>query len=505
MATIVKKYNPGFLTDDQIVESFCVRTSEFESIIESLRDLSANSNSHSLVVGPRGSGKTHLLRRVAAELRRDAELKGLFPIVFAEESYEVTTAGEFWLECLGHLAAQAPAAERGNLSLTHGELRSVQDDQILAERCLGSLLDFADRHEQRLLLLVENLNMLFSDMRDPDAGWRLRKTLQTEPRVILLASATSRFDEIDDPEHALFDLFRVIALRPLDTEECQTLWEAISTEPPTPRAVRPLAILTGGNARLLAIIARFGGGQSFRTLMTNLLDLVDDHTEYFKSHLESLPTQERRVYLALARLWKPATAREIADLARLDTNRSSALLARLVGRGAVTTERDTERQKRYYLTERLYNIYYLLRRGSGSDRLVRALIDFMISLYSPSDLGALVKDICAEAAEQDFLLEHVPKQMADALIQEAQSLAENGRETEALDLYDNLIHAATPSTPSGSRLAAIRSPASFMRCTSWWASAQSSPTYRVIVFRPLRFELLDVTRWVEPRDGLTGC
>ena len=91
MATIVKKYNPGFLTDDQIVESFCVRTSEFESIIESLRDLSANSNSHSLVVGPRGSGKTHLLRRVAAELRRDAELKGLFPIVFAEESYEVTT------------------------------------------------------------------------------------------------------------------------------------------------------------------------------------------------------------------------------------------------------------------------------------------------------------------------------------------------------------------------------------------------------------------------------
>ena len=175
--------------------------------------------------------------------------------------------------------------------------------------------------------------------------------------------------------------------------------------------MRPLAILTGGNARLLAIIARFGGGQSFRTLMTNLLDLVDDHTEYFKSHLESLPTQERRVYLALARLWKPATAREIADLARLDTNRSSALLARLVGRGAVTTERDTERQKRYYLTERLYNIYYLLRRGSGSDRLVKALIDFMISLYSPSDLGALVKDICAEAAEQDFLLEHVPEQM----------------------------------------------------------------------------------------------
>ena len=44
--------------------------------------------------------------------------------------------------------------------------------------------------------------------------------------------------------------------------------------------------------------------------MENLLDLVDEHTEYFKSHLEALPPQERRVYLALARLWKPSTTRE---------------------------------------------------------------------------------------------------------------------------------------------------------------------------------------------------
>ena len=433
-----KKFNPGFLTDDEIVGSFCVRTREFESIIDSLRDLGVNSSTHSLVVGPRGSGKTHLLRRVAAEVRCDPELEGLFPVVFAEESYEVTSCGEFWLECLGHLAEQAPD-ERDSLRRTYEELRSVADDRILAERCLGSLLDFADRHAKRLLLLVENMNMLFSDMLDPDAGWRLRKTLQTEPRIVLLASATSRFEEIDDPDHALFDLFRVIGLRPLDTDGCRALWQSVSGEPPTARAVRPLEILTGGNARLLVIIARFGGGRSFRTLMNNLLDLVDDHTEYFKSHLESLPTQERRAYLALARLWRPALAREIADLARLDSSSCSALLARLVRRGAVVIEGGSERQRRYYLAERLYNIYYLLRRGSGSDRLVGALVDFMICLYSPSDLAALVRDICREAAQQDILLEHVPEQMATALIREARSLEGAGREAEALALYDNLV------------------------------------------------------------------
>ena len=404
MAVTIKKYNPGFLTDDEIIASFCVRTSELESIIECLGESAGASSIHSLVIGPRGSGKTHLLLRVAAEVRRDAALAGLFPVVFAEESYEVTTCGEFWLECLGRVAEQAPVGERDNLRLTHNDLRTVVDDQALADRCIGSLLDFADRHQKRLLLLVENLNMLFSDMGDPDAGWRLRKTLQTEPRIILLGSATSRFEEIDRPEHALYDLFRVITLRPLDTAECEVLWATVSGKPSTTRAVRPLEILTGGNPRLLTIIARFGAGQSFRELMGNLLDLVDEHTEYFKSHLESLPPKERRVYLALARLWKPATAKEVADLARVDVNSCSALLTRLVQRGVVAIEGGTPRRRQYYLTERLYNIYYLLRRGGGTDRLVRALINFMVCFYSPSELGNIIEGILEETHASSILI-----------------------------------------------------------------------------------------------------
>ena len=83
--------------------------------------------------------------------------------------------------------------------------------------------------------------------------------------------------------------------------------------------------------------------------MADLLDLVDDHTEYFKSHLETLAAQERRVYLALADLWKPATTREIAERARLDTSKCSAHLARLTERGAVEVTGGSARRKLYYL------------------------------------------------------------------------------------------------------------------------------------------------------------
>ena len=425
MAAPTRKFNPGFLTDDELVASYCVRMAEFELLVEVLRDCTRSSNPHQLVIGPRGSGKTTLLPRVAAEVPRDVGLASrCFPVVFAEESYEVATAGEFWLECLTNLADQAPRRENApDLHRTVDELRAIRgDDRALADRCLGALMNFADREHKRLLLLVENLNMLFRDMADPDEGWRLRKTLQTEPRIIVFASATSRFDEIDHPDRALYDLFRIRTLRPLDTKQCAVLWETVTGRAAAPPTVRSLEILTGGSPRLISIVARFGAGLSFRKLMADLFDLVDDHTEYFKSHIESLPARERRVYLALAALWRPATTREIADQARIGTSTCSAQLARLGDRGVVQVAGGTARRKQYYLTERLYNIYYLLRRRRGPDRLVEALIHFMESYYSPPELkdisDRMVRDAGSLGAEMGSL-----HQIALASLVELPSLA----------------------------------------------------------------------------------
>ena len=393
------KSNPGFLAADDLIRFFCVRIHEYTSIIEMLRECEKNSNPHRLVIGPRGSGKSSLLLRVAAEIRRDPDLsKSLFPVVFAEESYGVSTADEFWLEALWRLAEQAPSAEGHDLHRTFEELRMLGEGQMLGSRCLAPLLDFSNREGKRLLLIVENLNMMFRDMADPDAGWKLRQVLQTEPQIILLASATSRFDEIDDPDRALYDLFVTRTLRPLCPEECAVLWESVSGQHRSPEALRGLKILTGGNVRLLSIVAHFGARLSFRDLMADLLQLIDDLTEYFKSHIESLPAQERRVYLALADLWEPATAREVAGRARLDTSKCSAQLNRLVDRGVVEVVGGGARRKLYYLSERLYNIYCLLRRSRTPSPLIEALVRFMDAYYSPPQLMDVASRMVSEAA-----------------------------------------------------------------------------------------------------------
>lgn len=409
--TSLVKHNPGFLSDREVIEAYCVRINELDSIKEMLLECDQNSNPHRIVIGPRGSGKTMLLRRVAAEIRLDSYLTNTYiPVVFSEESYSVSTANEFWLEALLHLSEQSNGYDDQNLDLrlSYRELRSNIHDDSLGNRCLSAMLQFAHQNSRRLVLIVENLNMIFDQGHD-DMGWQLRQVLQNEKNVILLASATSQFDEIVNPDCALYNQFVSRQLPALDAEECQVLWNKITGQNRSRRSMKGLRILTGGNPRLLAVLARFGSDLSFSDLMQDLRFLIDDLTTYFKAQIESLPQLERRVYLALAEIWEPATAREVAYLARTDVNKCSAQLNRLIKKGAVEFEGGTDRRKLYYVSERLFNIYYLLRRAHSTSPVVEALIAFMEEYYTTPELIEIAKGMVREIEdieddELDFII-----------------------------------------------------------------------------------------------------
>ena len=379
MARKFVKYNPAFLEVDQLIANFVVRHADLDLLMGTIKENTTNSNQHILVIGPRGSGKTTLVRRVAAEIDRTEELGSRwYPLIFSEESYKATSSADFWLEALSHLADQA---EDDKWMRSYEEIREESDDKVLGERALWQILDFADSQGKKVLLVVENFDMLFSDLISEDEAWKIRHTLLNEPRLMLLATATTKFDNLHNSSHALFEMFKMQELKPLDDEECNIIWELVAGNKLSGEQIRPVRILTGGNPRLIAIIAKFGAHRSFQQLLDDLVDLIDDHTDYFKSHLENMPAIERKVYLALAELWSISTAREVAKLARLEVNKTSSLLNRLAGRGAVAIEDRGKKNKLYRISEGIYNIYYLMRRrGRPADR-VRAAVKFMVVLY----------------------------------------------------------------------------------------------------------------------------
>ncbi|MCB9764169.1 MAG: tetratricopeptide repeat protein [Alphaproteobacteria bacterium] len=393
------KYNPGFLDDAQLVERFVVREHELASILETIRENTGGNNQHVLVIGRRGYGKTMLVHRVAAELRRDPELsKGWFPVVFGEESYQVLTAGELWLEALLHMGDETGDASWHD---TYTALRAEQDEQRLTAGALARLLDFADDARKRLVLVIENLQMLVDEQLNDRDAWAVRKVLLGEPRIMFLCTALSRFEGEQSPDAAMYELFRRIELEPLTREGCAKLWASVSGEDLDEERIAPMKILTGGNPRLVMLLASFAQGLSLRQLMQDLTKLIDDRSDYFKHNIEALKSNERKVFVTLADIWSPAPSSLVAERARMDVNNTSATLGHLVRRGVVEVARTEGRRKYYQITERLYNIYHLMRRRGGASARVHAVVDFMVALYGGDELEHRLRPVLHEAMGLD--------------------------------------------------------------------------------------------------------
>ena len=449
----VRKFNPGTLqSDEEVIRQFVVRNRELDIVLEVLGgNLDSPSCQHALVVGPRGQGKTMLLARLAAELRGDGELsRRLFPVRFMEDSQEIFNLADFWLDTLFHLegeSARHDPAFAQELRGTHAALTARWREETLEKQALAAVLDAADRLGKKLVLMVENLQALWRNV-DDDFGWKLRGVLQSEPQIMLVASATSRFKGLDDAEQPFFEMFRIVGLEPLDTDECRRLWQVVSGDEVTGREIRPLEILTGGSPRLLVIVSGLGRHLSLRRLMEELVRLIDDHTEYFRGHLETLGKTERRVYLAVMDLWQPSSTGEISARARMDVRTVSTMLGRLVERGAVIAE-GSGRKRMYRVAERLYSIYYKLRREREEADVIANLIRFMAVFYSRDELiGMSGKLEDLEGRAESLVKEGKAGFTWRALCESAIALKQLGRNSEALQSFRSAYAAFLPGNPT---------------------------------------------------------
>jgi len=388
------KYNPGFLTNEESIKNFVVRHKDLQLIVDIVKqNTNASANRHVLIVGPRGSGKTTLVRRLVAEIRTDPQLaQSWYPIVLGEESYTITNAGEFWLECLFHLAEQTG---RPDLEEQHRELIAEKDEVRLRERALGLLRSFAIHEHKRLAVVVENLNMIFDEQMSADEAWTIRHALQNTNELMLIATATKKFEQIQKVDRALYEQFKVHELRPLTLTDISSLWARFTTTRIRSAKARPIQILTGGSPRLVTILAEFAADHSFQNLLVRLTTLIDQYTDYFKSQLDSLAPAERKVFVSVLEKWDPSTTREIADEARVPVNIASANLNRLKSKGAIH-KRITDGVQYWEATERLFNLYYLMRRRGAPSSRVYALVKFMTIYYEQDQLPEIAADLANE-------------------------------------------------------------------------------------------------------------
>ena len=360
---------------------------------------------HMMLIGPRGMGKTTLGLRFLYAIEDDPDLSERWqPVAFHEESYGIVNLADFWIHALRHLTratGESRWEERAE-ALTKDE----RDLERAAAYALAELMDFSRERGKRLILFVENLDAVIGQIHDEREIHGLRATLIERPEILLLGSANAFFEAIGGYGEPLYEFFRVIKLEGIGQEEaCRILKAAASSEgrPEVSNAIdleqgrlETIRRLTGGNPRLLSLACRLLIESPIGSAIEDLERLIDEQTPYFKARIEDLPGQARKVFHCLSEGWKPLLAKEVAAAARLSSSHASAQLKQLVEKGyAREAQLPRSTRTRYDVSDRFYNIYYLLRFSrSGRDRLER-LVEFLQNVFGSTGMRTMYRSALA--------------------------------------------------------------------------------------------------------------
>ena len=393
-------YNPAQLTPDELKASFVARE---DTLAEMLRLIGEQPPGrpcqHVMLIGPRGMGKTTLGLRFLHAIGDTPDLAARWqPVAFYEESYEIGDLADFWLAALRHLtrATNDPRwADRADALA-----RDEGDRERLAAYALSALTDCCRENGKRLILFVENLDTIFRQLRDEREIHALRATLIERPEILLLGSANAVFQAIRGHGEPFYEFFRLFILEGLGREDAHRILAALAGcegRPEIPEAMKrergrleAIRRLTGGNPRLLVLACRMLIESPLGSAFEDLERLIDEQTPYFKARIEELPIQARKVFHCLAEGWKPMLAKEVAGTATLSSSHASAQLRQLVEKGyAREIHLPRAKRARYEVSDRFYNIYYLLRFSrTERDRLER-LVTFLHDLFGPAGMRTM--------------------------------------------------------------------------------------------------------------------
>ena len=395
-------YNPHLHGKNELLSLFVVRQKLLDLLLEDLRATDAGkSPQHHLILGQRGMGKTMLLRRLGYALEDDPVLRDRWlPLTFPEEQYNIARLSDFWLNCIDSLSdlleGQGRHEEAEDLDDRAAALRSSGEEQR-SRQALGLLVGTARDLGKRLVLLVDNVDLIFDRVREQE--WALREILSTEPALVMIGASANAIESSFAYDQPFYDFFRVHELEGLSFEETREFllryaetWgvpEVRRIAEQEPGRIKVLHTLTGGNPRTIVLLFNVLAMGAEGDVRTDLERLLDQSTPLYKARFEALSTQAQQIVHAMAVRWDPLSAGELAEDLGWDVNVVSSQLSRLVKHGTVEkVAYDPESKTGFQIAERFFNIWYLMRASRRLRRRLIWLVEFLKVFYSQDELRA---------------------------------------------------------------------------------------------------------------------
>ncbi len=431
----VSRFTPSLMKHEDLEEIFVQRHKLAQNIVELIRhSVLTPSKHHTLLIGPRGIGKTHLVSLVYYRIREMDDLDDCLLIAWLrEEEWGITSFLDLLLRIFRALqeeytalvgqASRLPLLEEGGQD-AH-PTREIHINQLLeriealyqlppdaAERAGAELLKEIIGN-CTLLLLMENLDDIFAGLGD-EGQKRLRAFLQENTCCTILATSQSLFNGVKLQTSPFYGFFRIHHLEDLTSEDATQLLANIARlegdrelesfiQMPTGRdRIRAVHHLAGGSHRVYVIFSEFLTRESLDELVEPFMRMLDDLTPYYQARMQWLSPQQRKIIEFLCDRRHPVPVKEIAQRCFMTHQTASGQLKDLREKGYVTSEA-IGRESYYELREVLMRFCLEVKKQRGET--IQLFVDFLRLWYSRKELQQRLQILTDDSAlERKYLL-----------------------------------------------------------------------------------------------------
>ena len=382
----ISRFTPSIMPAERLESLFVVRHHILDNLMSSVKELGATpSPHHTLLVGPRGSGKTHLISLVyhrSAHLVEQGRCERLRIAWLPEDPWTIVSYSRLLAAILERLSPDA-------------ELNGIDEAELDAR------LRITSREDGPILILMENVDRILEALGDLGQQ-RFRNLLQTESGILIIGSTTVLDRTLSDHAYPFFGFFDTIRLKPFSPAQARDMLRALAKESGNEDLVNALegdgararihtiAHLAGGQPRLWALLGSALTVDELNDLTNLLLNRFDDLTPFFQEQLARLSPQQRLVVAELAAANRPLSVKELAGRIGADQRSAAKTVSDLTDRGwlePVSTifANLLDRRRTYYeLAEPLARLAFQIKESRGEP--LPLIIDFLVSWFDADQL-----------------------------------------------------------------------------------------------------------------------
>jgi tetratricopeptide (TPR) repeat protein len=390
MVTFLSHFTPSMMSEDVIERIFVQRKQLANRLVTLVREsVLGTAKHHTLIVGPRGIGKTHLASLIYHRVRGMPELANRMRVAWLrEEEWGIASFLDFVIRVLHALdEGYSEAGLAGRIE----SLFALKAEH--AEREAVALLDeFVGA--RTVFLITENLDQLFEGL-DDVGQQQFRAYLQDRATWTILATAPGLFNGISLQSSPFYGFFRVRHLKELSVDEAVELLQKIAelsgrdelasfVRTPIGRArIRAVHHLAGGNHRIYVIFSEFLTRETLDDLVDPFLTTMDHLTPYYQARMQSLSPQMRKIVDYLCEVRHAVPVKEIAQRCFITQQTASSQLKLLKERGFVRSF-VIGRESHYELMEPLLRLSLEVKKQRGEP--IRLFVDFLRFWYTKPEL-----------------------------------------------------------------------------------------------------------------------